>query len=486
MENSTQPTSNNLKETTEHKKERHGSLPRDNCMDTMENSTQPTSNNLKETTEHKKERHGKRNLCRTLKFLIFVGCLSGFSFQTVEFLTNFFKYSTVVNIEVKEVDEFPLPALTLCSKYFYNFGEFCEKYNESCISPKDTKSFCREQPRKCNRKGTKSKVVTPKYFPSQYTVPGYKPLREITYKAKDPPFIHNPEMFDVGPYYLRSKHNGYEVCFTSGSGFGPTGLRTTPKMSSRLYLFYAEYLNFTQEYNIHFPSDAEPSATLYIHSPFQSFKKYAKKLELHMHKQYFVYVRLEMQKLLPPPYETNCENYEDLWRKDHTAPVSREMCEHLCLNRWNEKYFEHSGRHEWFIEDECVKLLKGDRPEDEFVNVTGCKCRQNCKDECVKLNYDFNVLSEKGTWVDDDMIRDGYFRRVDINIWLEKDNVRVLSFKPQFMDVEVFSYIGGFIGCWLGISLWTSTGIFWQGINFLFRSYNKGHNKPNFKGKDII
>ncbi|KAG8176365.1 hypothetical protein JTE90_020763 [Oedothorax gibbosus] len=404
----------------------------------MENSIQPTSYYLKETTEHRRERHKKRNLCRTLKLLIFVGCLSGFSFQTVEFLTNFYKYTTVVNIDAKRTDEFPLPALTICSRYFYDFAEYCKKYSKSCMSPKDTESFCREQPLKCN--GTESHAVTPKDFPSQYTVDTFELLREMTYKATDPPFTQHPEMFDVGPFYLRSKSSGFDVCFTSGSGFGPTGLRTTPKMSSRLYKLTSEYLNFTQEDNIYFPSDAEPFATLYIHSPFQSFRTYAKKLELNMHKQYFVYVSLEMQKLLPPPYETNCENYEDLWRKNHTAPVSREMCEHMCLHT-HEKYFEQTGEHQFTTdENECFTILK-DENSDSFRKDTKCKCRQKCRDGCLKLNYDINVLTQKGLWVHDDDIYQRDFRRAAVNIILEKDNVRVLSFKPQYMDVELVRYI---------------------------------------------
>ena len=84
----------------------------------MENSSQAISNCNDETSEIKRETNPRKSVCRTLKFLIFVGCLSGFGFQTAEFLTNFYKYPTVVNMDVKGMEEFPLPALTVCSQYW--------------------------------------------------------------------------------------------------------------------------------------------------------------------------------------------------------------------------------------------------------------------------------------------------------------------------------------------------------------------------------
>ncbi|GFS59157.1 hypothetical protein NPIL_317921, partial [Nephila pilipes] len=49
--------------------------------------------------------------------------------------------------------------------------------------------------------------------------------------------------------------------------------------------------------------------------------------------------------------------------------------------------------------------------------------------------------------------------------------------------MDIFSYIGGLMGCWLGISVWTCTGIaektFWTVLHFLkqFRKKSR-HSQP--------
>ncbi|GFT03003.1 hypothetical protein NPIL_402211 [Nephila pilipes] len=34
-----------------------------------------------------------------------------------------------------------------------------------------------------------------------------------------------------------------------------------------------------------------------------------------------------------------------------------------------------------------------------------------------------------------------------------------MSHRPLYTAMDIFSYIGGLMGCWLGISVWTCTGI---------------------------
>ncbi|CAL1274332.1 unnamed protein product, partial [Larinioides sclopetarius] len=47
------------------------------------------------------------------------------------------------------------------------------------------------------------------------------------------------------------------------------------------------------------------------------------------------------------------------------------------------------------------------------------------------------------------------FRSKLIIVEIIIDHSEVITFyhRPQYLDVEAFSYIGGFIGVWLGISL---------------------------------
>ncbi|GFQ84893.1 FMRFamide-activated amiloride-sensitive sodium channel [Trichonephila clavata] len=44
-------------------------------------------------------------------------------------------------------------------------------------------------------------------------------------------------------------------------------------------------------------------------------------------------------------------------------------------------------------------------------------------------------------------------RLIKVKVYFEDSEILTIRYKPQFQEVEAFSYIGGFIGIWLGISL---------------------------------
>ncbi|KAG8177397.1 hypothetical protein JTE90_014845 [Oedothorax gibbosus] len=63
-------------------------------------------------------RRSNKNWVRLLKMSILACCLTGFGLQTAEFLEDFYKYPSVVSLNYQRIDEFPIPALTFCSKYW--------------------------------------------------------------------------------------------------------------------------------------------------------------------------------------------------------------------------------------------------------------------------------------------------------------------------------------------------------------------------------
>ncbi|GIY62395.1 hypothetical protein CDAR_50331 [Caerostris darwini] len=59
---------------------------------------------------------------------------------------------------------------------------------------------------------------------------------------------------------------------------------------------------------------------------------------------------------------------------------------------------------------------------------------------------------------------------IDIVVRVDEPEILVLSHKPQYMGVELFSYVGGFMGCWLGLSVWALVdvleGLLRKGIRY--------------------
>ncbi|GIY56095.1 hypothetical protein CEXT_537661 [Caerostris extrusa] len=72
------------------------------------------------------------------------------------------------------------------------------------------------------------------------------------------------------------------------------------------------------------------------------------------------------------------------------------------------------------------------------------ECRDNCKPDCVKFKYPYTI--EEHT-----RIKDPKDSTIDIVVRVDEPEILVLSHKPQYMGVELFSYVGGFMGCWLGL-----------------------------------
>ncbi|GFV54317.1 hypothetical protein TNCV_4365921 [Trichonephila clavipes] len=78
------------------------------------------------------------------------------------------------------------------------------------------------------------------------------------------------------------------------------------------------------------------------------------------------------------------------------------------------------------------------------------KCEMNCKADCLDS--------------------------IDVRVFLSDPEVTVMSHNALYTSAELFSYIGGLMGCWLGISVWASVGGFektWRFIRLKWQFRNK-------------
>ncbi|GFS87656.1 hypothetical protein NPIL_57561, partial [Nephila pilipes] len=64
---------------------------------------------------------------------------------------------------------------------------------------------------------------------------------------------------------------------------------------------------------------------------------------------------------------------------------------------------------------------------------------------------------------------------ITIVVYLEKTEVNVMKHNPLYGTEELFSYIGGLMGCWLGMSVWASVGIFEN----IYRKVVRVKQQPN-------
>ncbi|GIY54180.1 uncharacterized protein CEXT_466981, partial [Caerostris extrusa] len=210
----------------------------------------------------------------------------------------------------------------------------------------------------------------------------------------------------------------------------------------------------------------EPGVMFTIHSPFVAVNPFLKGNVLRPGSFYNIHVRLEEEHLLPHPYKTNCTDYESLWKSNNrTGPRSQQVCKENCMIYFSMTCYR--CPYELIMyknpEDRCNKSsdFYCDRKEKMLEELE--ECRDNCKPDCVKHMYPYTI--EEHT-----MVKDSKASTVYISVTVDEPEVHVLSHKPQYMVIELFSYVGGFMGCWLGLSVWALVdaleGLLRKGIRY--------------------
>ncbi|KAG8176463.1 hypothetical protein JTE90_026067 [Oedothorax gibbosus] len=78
------------------------------------------------------------------------------------------------------------------------------------------------------------------------------------------------------------------------------------------------------------------------------------------------------------------------------------------------------------------------------------KCKKLCKPDCKSYVYEYTDTVEQ---ISETMLEEQNL--ILVAIIADDPEVHSFMYLPQYQNVELFSYIGGFMGCWLGLSFWT-------------------------------
>ncbi|GFS77926.1 uncharacterized protein NPIL_102261 [Nephila pilipes] len=89
---------------------------------------------------------------RIIRFVIFVCCIIGFIYQSLDFMNLYWKYPTILDIQITRKGEVMMPGLTACDPSGIRLSMYCK--TNPCKIPKAERRFCRCFPtgRYCNKK----------------------------------------------------------------------------------------------------------------------------------------------------------------------------------------------------------------------------------------------------------------------------------------------------------------------------------------------
>ncbi|GFU32809.1 amiloride-sensitive sodium channel subunit alpha [Nephila pilipes] len=387
-------------------------------------------------------------------FLTF--CFTGFFYQSFTFLSHIFQYPTIVDIRIENPQQIEMPALTFCDNNGVNRKKFCSKFPDRCMEADP--DLCFKYPSYCEFNAT-TMVPQPEYYSliNELTVEN---VSEFGHSVEE--LLINREsllqnnLLDIQPEgpFVRAKHftgKGRMGCYSLYSvADSPQGAEM--QQISGLIEVPAVILTFDVNEEEEFIPGRKTGMYLSVHSPYMGNNPTEKGIFMEPGKTYRIYVNTDREMLLPYPYETDCLNYTALWEsRNRTGPRIQEMCKHKCLLDATAKYDNCSFIFTLFPND--LEICDLEKASDDFLEDYNT-CKDLCKDDCAKTKYNLNV-QERFTrdFIFDDQPSENQTKLIKVEIIIEKSEVITFLHRPQYLSVEAFSYIGGFIGVWLGISL---------------------------------
>ncbi|GBM81495.1 hypothetical protein AVEN_154540-1 [Araneus ventricosus] len=397
------------------------------------------------------------------KNIIFLICVTCLITQAVEFYNMYNKYPTNIVFETSMNNDVKIPAITLCYRNSISAQNFCSDYPDLCEKPNNLEVFCRKHPRICTGNNTALRI--PKHG-------CYTNFSEEVEKIAQRLLLHDSH---DDPLPFRTMRSGMEMTTTFVQGGMDTFLKC---YSHNLHLYQSDHKPTTLKTDFSLFSSllvnvydlqisqlesfypwGKSQVFFAVHSPFFPINP---SIQGHVIKSGVDYaVEEKEERLLPPPYQTNCKDYAASEEANNaTNPASSQMCIEICKSEF---FKECAGcdagltmlpSTDYFCYGEFLGCPKSNNPEEEReLHKKRLSCVQKCKPDCLKLHYKYNVV-----------VRGKEFKRkrldeTKIVVFVKNPEVTVVSHVPLYGKGELFSYIGGLMGCWLGISVWTFTDI---------------------------
>ncbi|XP_076370866.1 degenerin-like protein unc-105 [Tachypleus tridentatus] len=375
----------------------------------------------------------------------------GFLYQSITFYQIFMSYQVTVDFTVQDDKDVDFPAITFCADLKFPLSTGLEYVPLESINY----SYAKKQ-------STSLESL----------------LDEFTYKEKKG-FV--TEYFD----------SMFGNCFTFNAAWSNRSkvlkiLKEGSKTEKEKLSFFVRIP--TDEYIFY-------RAIVIVHSPYVFPNPRDNSIILKPDLKYSYFFTQQTSYLLPPPYHTNCTDYDKIGLSTvRPGLLDQKLCYLECIYN---KTYEKCGITEAFTypltfeakeklgrEFNSVLEISDERPpclkEVDDENIFEKYCNDFCRAPCRKMDYrliretsDLTTDSSKSVGFEPSQIR---FRRkrfifgagaADNNEPENKPKVKklyfeispraadnlILQYSPKFEDIELFGYVGGYLGMWLGFSV---------------------------------
>ncbi|GBL94473.1 hypothetical protein AVEN_235582-1 [Araneus ventricosus] len=386
-----------------------------------------------------------------------------FFYQSLEFYWHYYTYPTTTNIAVTTPSHFRIPAVTICNRNMIKRTQLCGQYPHLCAKPNNLKGFCQKHSSMCLGKTSDLEIPLFGYYTNSsknITKELRDTIQQLTFNAsleKNDMFFY-PDTKTWRTTYVNSfEFASYARCYSFNLHIFSKEEPSTVDATGPDRRVIASMIHEKKE-NLYPWVDYQ--VFLSVHSPLVPDNPIQYGHELTSGYNYEIFLHFKEEHLLPHPYATNCADYDDLWKKNNkTGPRSQEMCREFCRKTYNAQcygcgYYQTMHSYKW--QNLCPYGTLSCKDEKLWKDLE--LCEENCKPNCLKLKYTYRFKKTKVTTFSNSnffTVKD----MIGVILYTRDRDVTIVSHLPLYNDWELFSYIGGLMGCWLGISVWAMVGI---------------------------
>ncbi|XP_076363224.1 uncharacterized protein LOC143253352 isoform X4 [Tachypleus tridentatus] len=223
-----------------------------------------------------------------LQLLFVVGCVAGFIFQVVEFVQFYYEYSTTVEIKIEPVKEITFPTVAFCSNSRMNFSHWCVIRPNDCVT---------------NLTSVRD-VIKWNHYINSLTV---AEMKEAGFQL-DKSLVYCSVMgyYGCDPLY-KSYTSVYGNCLTINNDWLPHAVIGN-RYADESFIRMQFYLYV--ETNVTFPLNN--GVVVAFSSPGSVPDIVNEVYSLEFGKMHVFSLSQSISHLLPPPYATNCTDYEKM------------------------------------------------------------------------------------------------------------------------------------------------------------------------------
>ncbi|KAF8782010.1 hypothetical protein HNY73_012345 [Argiope bruennichi] len=373
---------------------------------------------------------------KLLKSFVLMVCLSGCLYQIWSYMEVYWKYPVLVDVYVSNPNSITPPAFTICEYNGINRLKFCKEFPDLCTPKRDFLDFCQSHSQFClkymtNPKG-KMPAVTPQELPqnisdvrSRYQKMGSQHQFFVDYVIYDDEYLSPKPVYVFNVQGLPTNCYAFNTVWRNSSAV----LVKVPQRTGFEMLLKTDE---SQNFYLSTPNVIQMA----VHSPFMMVNPFTEGFSVQSCSTYKMYLDKTEKTLLPAPYPTNCIDYEKTWRnRGGYGPLNQEMCiEECAFNRSIEIAGCFNPTFVDYPNDTAPFCYDGPSLEDVFEECT-VKCQPAC--------YEEEIRDKKKTTKCE----------TGIGISFMKTQVMTFIYSQKYQGIEVFGYIGGILGMWLGLSL---------------------------------